>query len=115
MEMIENTERTEYYPLGTIVTISGGIKKIMIIARGVATKLDGKTQAFDYGGCPYPEGMIEDQLLFFNHEDIAKVAFEGFSDEDNVLMVEYINDWQKTATYEKGNPRAINQEERQNE
>jgi len=101
-------EKTDFLPLGSIVIIRGGVKKTMIIARGIAADVGVGPKRFDYGGCLYPEGLISDQLLYFNHEDINKTVFTGFSDEDNELMVENINGWIKTSEFEKGNPKEIN-------
>lgn len=101
-------EKTDFLPLGSIVIIRGGVKKTMIIARGIAADVGVGPKRFDYGGCLYPEGLISDQLLYFNHEDINKIVFTGFSDEDNELMVENINGWIKTSEFEKGNPMEIN-------
>jgi len=101
-------EKTDFLPLGSIVIIRGGVKKTMIIARGIAADVGVGPKRFDYGGCLYPEGLISDQLLYFNHEDINKTVFTGFSDEDNELMVENINGWIKTSEFEKGNPMEIN-------
>jgi len=103
-------EKLEYHPLGTIVIIRGGVKKMMIIARGLATEINGATKVFDYAGCLYPEGLIGDQLMYFNHADVAKVVFEGFNDEDNVMMVENINQWFENTPFERGNPLELNQQ-----
>lgn len=100
--------KTEFLPLGSIVIVKGGIKKTIVIARGIAADLGGGPKRFDYGGCLYPEGLLGDQLLYFNHEDINKVVFTGFSDEDNILMVENINNWIETSGFEKGQPLEIN-------
>jgi len=102
--------KIEFLPLGSIVIIKGGIKKAMIIARGVAAKIEKETKYFDYAGCIYPEGLMGDQLLYFNHEDIAKEVFQGFSDDDNRMMVDNINEWVKSSPYQKGNPYEMNME-----
>ena len=62
------------------------------------------TSFFDYGGSLYPQGIIGDQILYFNHEDIAKVVFEGYHDEDDEMMVENINKWYEESNVPKGNP-----------
>jgi len=101
-------EKVEYLPLGSIVIVRGGVKKAMIIARGLAAEIGTETNVFDYGGCLYPEGLLGDKILYFNHADIAKVVFEGFNDDDNAIMVENINNWLKDIKYERGNPLEIN-------
>ena len=85
-------ERTEYLPLGSVVVVSGGVRKYVIVARGLQVKVNGTNQFFDYGACLYPEGMQGDQLMYFQHSNISKVVFEGFSDEDNEMMVENIQE-----------------------
>lgn len=83
-------EKIAYLPLGSIVVMNGGVKKFVIIARGLQVNVNGNLHFFDYGACMYPEGLMGDQVMYFQHEDIRKVVFEGFSDEDNELMVEQI-------------------------
>ena len=85
-------EKTEYLPLGSVVVVSGGVRKYVIVARGLQVKVNGESQFFDYGACLYPEGMQGDQLMYFQHSNISKVIFEGFSDEDNEMMVENIQE-----------------------
>jgi hypothetical protein len=84
-------EKVNYLPLGSIVVVKGGVKKFMIVARGLGVKIGDKSSYFDYGACMYPEGMMGDKMMYFQHEDIVKIIFSGFSDEDNELMVENIN------------------------
>lgn len=84
-------EKIEFLPLGSIVYLKEGNKKVMIIARGlVAKNVDGHI-FFDYGGVPYPEGLVDDQMAYFQHESITKVVFEGFKDLDDEATVEKIN------------------------
>lgn len=85
-------EKTEYLPLGSIVVVSGGVRKYVIVARGLQVKVNGEDKFFDYGACMYPEGMVGDRLMYFQHSNIHKVVFQGFSDEDNEIMVENIQE-----------------------
>jgi hypothetical protein len=101
-------EKTAFLPLGSIVIIKGGVKKAVIVARGLAAAFGGEPVYFDYGGCLYPEGIIGDALLYFNHEDIFKVVFTGYADEDDELMKENIFHWLDKSALKKGNPYEIN-------
>ncbi len=83
--------KTDYLPLGSIVLLESGIKKLMIIARGLTVKLNGEEKFFDYGGVQYPEGLSGDQMAYFNHDGIAKVIFSGYSDDDDKVIVDNIN------------------------
>ena len=103
-------ERIDYLPLGSIVAIRGGIKKIMIIARGLAVDVQGSAKVFDYAGCLYPEGLMGDQIFQFNHKDIARVVFKGFIDDDESLMLSKLNDWMENSPFERGNPIELNQQ-----
>ena len=66
-------------PIGSIVLLKGGIKKVMI--SGYLVKgTDGLDK--DYMGVPYPEGFISFESLFsFNKEDIDKVISNGYENE----------------------------------
>lgn len=73
--------------LGSIVVLSGGYKKLMIIGR---MQLQGaEEKLWDYMGVLYPEGYLGDNYTFlFNNEDIDHVVFEGYSDlEDDALKL----------------------------
>lgn len=78
-----------FYPLGTVVVLQGGNKKVMIIGR---LQLREKDQAiFDYGACYYPEGLLDsEQIFLFNHTDIKEVIFMGFQDEEEKQLQDYI-------------------------
>ena len=107
---VNSMEKVEFLPLGSIVVVRGGIKKIMIIARGLAVEIQGSTKVFDYAGCLYPEGLMGDQILQFNHTEIIKTVFKGFSDEDELLMLSKLNDWLENSPFERGNAMEINQQ-----
>lgn len=84
-------KKIEYLPLGSIVTIKGGIRKYVIVARGLQVDLNKDKKFFDYGGCYYPEGIIGDQLIYFQHADISNVIARGYSDDDDRMMVQNIH------------------------
>ena len=85
----------EILPLGSIVLLHGGNKKIMICGRIQEDKKTGRI--FDYAACYYPEGILDPSELFlFQHEDIAHVAFTGLQDSDEfafrAFMEEKLNE-----------------------
>ena len=59
-------ERVDYLPLGSVVIVHGGVKKYVIVARGLQLKINGDYKLFDYGACTYPEGMMGDRLSPFS-------------------------------------------------
>jgi len=69
-------------PIGTVVLLKGGIKRIMIIGFCV-TMRDDNSKIFDYCGCVYPEGIISsDKNLLFDHENIDKIFYQGYVDDE---------------------------------
>ena len=96
-------------PLGSIIILKGNTKKMMIISRVIAVPVKGNIYRFDYGACLYPEGLVGDSLIYFNDEDIFKVVQEGYSDEDNDLMLENIAAVIDETDIPKGNVAELNE------
>ncbi|MBS7576416.1 MULTISPECIES: DUF4176 domain-containing protein [unclassified Enterococcus] len=82
------SEQKEYLALGSIVILKGAIKKVMIISRGNILN----DQYYDYGAILYPEGMVDENIAYFNETDIIKVIHEGFRDEDDALILTTLSD-----------------------
>ena len=62
-------------------TFKNGNKKIMIYGRRQIQVTSGKI--FDYVACFYPEGNVNEEYTFlFNHEEVDKVIFKGYSNEE---------------------------------
>ena len=71
----------KYLPMGTIVMLKGGAKKVMITGFCLQTN---ENEIFDYTGCLYPEGYTSsNRILLFNHSEIEKVYSIGYSDDDD--------------------------------
>ena len=65
-----------YLPIGSIVLLKEGKKKIMIYGR--RQKRVGDGHEYDYIACLYPEGNIDANYMYlFNHEDIETVVYRG--------------------------------------
>lgn len=77
------------YPLGTIVRLKNGTKRIMICGRLQMRESDRKI--FDYCACYYPEGILDPEELFlFRHEDIDEVCFMGFQDQEEEVLQQFM-------------------------
>ncbi len=78
----------KYLPIGTVVMLRGGKKKLMI--NGFACKdLDTGDKIYDYSGCVYPEGVLSfDRAIVFDHDQIEKVFYMGYVDEDEPIFKE---------------------------
>lgn len=80
-------------PIGTVVYLKEGSQKLMILNRGCSLKHEGKQVFFDYSASLYPMGMIPDKLFYFNQDDIDKVVFEGYRDEEEERFIELYQQW----------------------
>lgn len=110
----KNIEKIDYLPLGSVVIVRGNIKKLVIIARGLIGKIKGEMKYFDYGGVLYPEGLLGDEIVYFNHKDLKKIIHTGFSDDDDINMVENINEWYVDSGLMHGEPYDVNMQNMKN-
>jgi hypothetical protein len=80
-------QETRLLPLGSIVLLNGGEKKLMIFGRAqIATENNEK---FDYVACPWPEGNLSDEYTYlFNASNIATVLYNGYSDDEDVSFLD---------------------------
>ena len=83
-------------PIGSIVYLQEGSQKLMILNRAPQIDADNGLQRFDYSACVYPVGLVADQAFYFNTENIDRVLFKGFSDEDETRFHELYEKWLET-------------------
>ena len=83
-------------PIGSLVYLTEGNQKLMILSRGVFVDKGGEKILFDYSASLYPQGLNPDQIYYFNQEDIDKVIYEGYSDHDELRFVELYREWLET-------------------
>ena len=77
-----NTSFDKFLPVGTVVLLNGGKKRVMITGYVAVGKETGN-KIYDYIGCLYPEGVISsDKNLLFNHNQITTVYYMGYSDDE---------------------------------
>ena len=88
----------ELLPLGSVVCLEEGTQKLIIIGRGVIFEdSDSSEQVFaDYMGTLYPSGFQKNSNIFFQHENIDRVVFRGYSDEEEKRFLEVYNNWKGT-------------------
>ena len=71
---MNKTNLQELLPLGSIVTLKKGTKKI-----------------YDYAACYYPEGILNPHELFlFQHEDVEFVYFVGMQDSEEFSFRDFL-------------------------
>jgi len=79
---MENQIGEKYLPIGTVVLLKGGVKRLMITGFCVSTA-DKQDEVWDYVGCLYPEGILSTGTnCVFDHNQIAKVIYMGLQDEE---------------------------------
>lgn len=71
----------KYLPIGSVVLLTGGTKRVMIYGRRQIQ--EGTQTEWDYIACLYPEGNINSDYTFlFNHDQIKKVYHVGYQDDE---------------------------------
>ena len=72
----------KYLPLGTVVVLEGGTKRVMITGFATASS-DDPDLIYDYAGCMYPQGFItSNQTVLFDHDQIQKIYHFGLIDPE---------------------------------
>ncbi|MFJ8453935.1 MULTISPECIES: DUF4176 domain-containing protein [Bacillus cereus group] len=81
---------SQLFPIGSIVILKEGTKKLMIFGRKQQVETD-EVRKFDYIGCPYPEGYINPDFTYlFNHDDIQEVVSTGYEDQEERTFQENV-------------------------
>ena len=75
--------KERFLPIGTVVMLKNGKKEVMITSYLVFSKeavsKNEKIEMFEYGGCAYPEGILDsNSSLAFNHNQIDKIIHMGY-------------------------------------
>lgn len=79
-----NEENKKYLPIGTVVMLKNGKKRVMITGF-CSSDIENKERIYDYNGCLYPEGYLSpNQVFLFDHEQIDKIYYLGYSDEEEM-------------------------------
>ena len=83
--------REKYLPIGTVVLLKGGTKRAMITGF-CSVAQENKEKIYDYSGCVYPEGYLSsNQVCLFDHDQIEKVFFVGYEDEEEKEFKDRLN------------------------
>lgn len=79
--------KQEFLPIGSVVLLEGGTKKIMIT--GYFAVAGENKKVWDYRGCPFPEGVIlSSGVALFNHRQIKEVCHIGFKNDE---MIDFLD------------------------
>lgn len=83
--------RDKFLPIGTVVLLKGGKKRAMITGF-CSIAQENQEKIFDYSGCVYPEGYLSsNQVCLFDHDQIEKIFFVGFEDEEEKMFKDKLN------------------------
>lgn len=86
-----NNVGEKFLPIGTVVMLQGGTKRVMITGFCSMPAEDG-AEMYDYAGCMYPEGFLSsDQTALFNHSQIAQVYHMGLVDDEEKQFKRSLN------------------------
>ena len=88
-------------PIGTVVRLHNGTIDVMIIGRFPLYNQEGTIGYFDYVACLYPTGAANEELLYFNQENIEKVIFEGYHSEKEDELQELLKKQKDSIKYPK--------------
>ena len=77
--------KEKFLPIGTVVLLKNGNKKVMITSYLIFPTGEAKKQEmYDYGGCTFPEGVIDSKIgIGFNHDQIQEVCHMGFENDES--------------------------------
>lgn len=68
-------------PIGSVVLLNDSNKRLFIYGRWI--KNPEQNRSYDYVGCYYPEGSLDNKSNFlFDHEQIQRIYAIGFQDEE---------------------------------
>lgn len=93
-------------PLGSVVLLEEGLQKLVIVGRGaIYTDQQTEKDTFaDYMAVLYPSGLNPETTIFFDHENIDKVVFEGYSDEEEVRFLDIYSRWEIDVKHASSDP-----------
>ena len=78
-------------PIGSVVLLKGGQKRLMICGRIQTDVATGIT--YDYSACYYPDGILNSKELFmFNNDNIQRLFFIFFQDGEELSFRQFIED-----------------------
>lgn len=82
--------KEKYLPIGTVVLLTNGTKKVMITGY-LPIDVEANNKMYDYTGCLFPEGVIIDsETLAFNHDQIQEIVYDGLNNEESEEFIKTI-------------------------
>ena len=93
--------------IGSVVQLKNGEVKLMIINRFPLFNKEGTIGYFDYSACIFPIGNVDNQVYFFNAEDIdivwnpktKKIAFYDMEHKELKDITDFVDFIENTSSY----------------
>jgi hypothetical protein len=105
-------ETNNLLALGTVCSLKGNAKTVMIVSRGVVLNKPGdEHEYYDYGACMFPEGIIDSSLVYFNNGSIEQVIATGYENAASRDIEEKIVQKFAASGLKHGNPKPITQKD----
>ena len=90
-------ELLPFLPVGSVVRLEGGNVNLVIVARALlATDKNGRKVYYDYGAFPYPHGLVNKNMAYFQQEAIEEVLFTGLINDQEKQMVQQLLKFKET-------------------
>lgn len=84
-------DRLPFLPVGSVVRLAGGNVNLVIVARALHVKdKNGRKVYYDYGAFPYPHGLVDGNMAYFQKDAIEDVLFVGFINEQEEQIVQHL-------------------------
>ena len=74
-------------PIGTVVLLKGGLKKVMITGYSSVSR-EESDKVYDYNGCIFPEGLMENVYALFDASQIEEVFYKGLENDEHEEYME---------------------------
>ena len=74
--------KRELLPIGSVVMLDGGNTPLMVTGYRMKEKVEDE-KIYDYVGCVFPEGFMEQIYSLFDQNQIKETLFVGFEDEES--------------------------------
>ncbi len=104
---MELDETEEFLPLGSVVSLAGNEKQMMVIGRALIVEDEDARESYDYGFCLYPEGVEGDVIIYANHDSIDEVHFRGFECVESLFQLDCQRELLSILDVPKADPKPI--------
>ena len=86
-----NEEGLPFLPVGSVVRCKGSKQNVVIVARALlANDKNDQTVYFDYGAFYYPQGLVNQNVLYFQRDAIEEVVFVGYINDSEKQIVQQL-------------------------